>query len=82
MVHERGAPGVQHRRDADLGTEVFRIRRDREQGLGDDLEHEVIDDLLVLVSERAQRLGQGEHDVEVGDRQQILALSIEPALGG
>ena len=37
---------------------------------------------LQAQSERAQRLGQGEHDVEVRDREQILALSIEPALGG
>lgn len=38
MVDEGGTPSVQHRRDADLGTQLLGISRDREQGLRCDLE--------------------------------------------
>jgi len=38
MVDERGPPGVEHRRDADLGAQMSFVAGDREQGLGCDLE--------------------------------------------
>ncbi len=69
MVDERRAPGVQHGRDADPGAEMAFIPGDREQGLGDDLEHEIVDGALVLIGDGAQGLREREDDMEVRDRQ-------------
>ena len=81
MVVERLAPAVQHRDDADPGPEVLRIGGDRGQRLGRGLEQQAVDPGLVLVGDRAERGRQGEHDMEVGDRQQLGLARLQPGLG-
>src|SRR5271157_3915738 len=49
MVGHCRAPGVQHRRDADAGSEVLRVRRDPEHHLGRGLEQEIIDHASTLM---------------------------------
>ena len=51
VVGERGAPGVQHRDEADAGAEVPGIGRDREHGLGRGFEQQVVDHGLVLIGD-------------------------------
>jgi len=68
--------------DADAGAKVLRIGGDRQQGLGRDLEQEVVEDSLVLVGDIGNRAWQCEHEVIIRHRQQVgLALG-EPVLGG
>ena len=69
MVIEVLAPGMQHRGDADVGSQVLRIGSDRGQRLGRGRKQEAVDLGLVLVGDGADLSRQGEHNVEVGNRQ-------------
>ena len=70
MRHCR-APGVQHRGDADAGAEMLGVGSDCHHRLGRRLEHDVVDRCLVLIGEVGDWPRQREHDVEVGNRQQL-----------
>ena len=74
------APGVQHGGDADVGAEVLGIGGDRGQRLGRRREQQAVDLGLVLVGDGADRGRQREHDVEVGDRQQLGLARLKPRL--
>ena len=76
-----GAPGVQHRREADLYTETLRVGRDRQQRLGARLEQQVVDHGLVLERDGADPRRQREHDVEVGHLQQLGLARLQPLAG-
>jgi hypothetical protein len=54
MVMEVLSPGVKHGEEADLGTEMFGIGSDLEQGLGSGAQEKMVDNLLVLQSQRGQ----------------------------
>ncbi|MGY4286903.1 hypothetical protein ACVWXO_006123 [Bradyrhizobium sp. LM2.7] len=82
VMGERRAPGVQHGGDADAGAEVLRIGGDRQQGLGRDLEQEIVDHRLVLVGDVGDGRRQREHDVIVRHRQQLGLAVGEPVLCG
>ncbi len=47
-------PGVEHAEEADLGTEMFGIASDFEEGFSTALPQEIVQDLLVLQGERCQ----------------------------
>src|SRR5271168_1236937 len=70
MGHCR-APAVQYRRDADAPSEVLGVGRDGEHRLRRGLEQQIVDHGLVLVGDVANRRGQREDDVEVGNREQF-----------
>ena len=55
------------------------IGRDSLERLGGDLEEDAVDDPLVLQRDGSDLLGQGENDVELLDREQILCARLEPA---
>ena len=74
------APGVQHGRDADVGAQMLRIGGDRRQRLGRGREQQAVDLGLVLVGDGADRGRQREHDVEVGNRQQLCLARRKPRL--
>lgn len=71
VVVEVLAPGVKHRGDADLGADVLGVGSDRSERLGRGGEQQAVDRGLVLVGHGADRRRQGEHDVKVGNRQQL-----------
>src|ERR1700730_10152150 len=50
MMQKVLAPGMQHTQEADLGAEMFCVRRDLQQRGGTGAEQQVVDDLLVLKS--------------------------------
>src|SRR6202163_3196044 len=79
MGHGR-APGMEHGSDADAGTEVLWGSGDRGQGLGRDLEQQIVDDRLVVTGDVADRRRQREHDMEVRHRQQICFARRKPVL--
>ena len=47
-------PGVEHAKEADLGAEMFGIASDFEEGFGAALQQQMVQDFLVLQSERRQ----------------------------
>ena len=71
MMHEGLPPGVEHRKEPDLGAEMAGIRRDGPQRLGNRPEEEAIDNGLVLVGNGGDRRGNREDDVEVVDGEQV-----------
>jgi len=63
---------VQDCEEADLGTQMLGIGRDRTQGLGTGMKEHVVEDLLILIGDGRDRLGHGEHDMEILDAVQQL----------
>ena len=79
MMGERRAPGVEDGGDADPGAEVLRVGGDGQHRIGRGLEQEVIDERLVVIGDRGDLGRQGEHDMEIADREQISLAGLEPA---
>ena len=71
VLGHRGAPGVEHRGEADLDAEALGIGRDRTHCLRGSLEQEIVDDGLVLIGDGGNPRRQREYDVEVRDVQQF-----------
>jgi hypothetical protein len=71
VVGERGAPGVQHRHEADASAEMLGISRDRERGLGRGFEQQVVDHGLVLIGDVGDWCRQCVHHMKVRHRQQL-----------
>jgi len=78
MMREGLAPGMENSQEPDGGPEVAGVGRHLQQCPGRSLEQEPIDHLRVLEGHGGQELGQGEHDVEVGDGQEVRLLGLEP----
>ena len=72
------APRVQHQQRAQPRSQVTRIGADRLQRLGGGREQPIVQELAVAQGQRAQFMRQGEHHVEVADRQQIATLPLQP----
>ena len=69
MVGERLAPGMKNGKEADFGAEMFGVAGNGlERGRGGG-EEQVIEHLLVLQGQRIELFGNGEDDVEIGNRQ-------------
>ena len=65
MMQQGLTPGVQHGKEADLGTQMLGIGGDGSQGLGRGPEENAIDHPLVLVSDSGNLFRHGEDDVKV-----------------
>ena len=76
------SPGVKHGEEADLGSEMLGIGRDRLQGLCRDLEENTVDDLLILVSDRGDLFRQGEDYMVIGDVQKFGLPILDPFSAG
>src|SRR5215472_6633464 len=81
MVGERRSPGVEHGGEPDACAEMLGIGRDRDQGLGSDFQQQVIDDRLILIGDVGDWSRQGEHDMEIGHRQEFGLAVGQPFLG-
>ena len=73
---------MQHGGQSDAGAKMLRVGSDGDQRLGRRLEQQVVDDGLVLPGDGGDRRRQAEHDVEVGNRQQLGFPIGQPFLGG
>jgi hypothetical protein len=69
---------VQHGGEANASPQVFWVGRNGDQRLGGGPEQQVVDDGLVLERDWRDRGRQGEDEVIVGDRQQIVSLGFQP----
>jgi hypothetical protein len=69
---------VQHGGEANASPQVFWVGRNGDQRLGGGPEQQVVDDGFVLERDWRDRRRQGENDVIVGDRQQIVSLGFQP----
>ena len=78
MVVEVLPPSVQHTCDANCCSKMLRIGSDGRQCLCCGGEEEGIDFGLVLIGDGADRRRQREHDMEVGNRQQLRLACHKP----
>ncbi len=69
---------MENRQEPDGGSEVTRVGRHVQQRPGGGLEEKPVDHPGVLLGEGSKNLRQGEHDVEVGDGQEMRLLGLEP----
>ena len=81
MVGEGPGPGVQHTQNPDQAPHVMRVRGTREERLSRRSDQDVVSVVLVLADELPQLLGQGEDDMNVGDRQAFLTPFCQPGFG-
>jgi len=72
------APGVQHGKEAEFGSQVLRVRCDLAESLRGGAEQKGVEELLVLQRESRDLLRDGEHDVEVLDGEDLLLAVGEP----
>ena len=70
---------VEHAEEADLGSKMPRIAGDFKQGLGARMKEQVVDESLVLQSDRGQFTRQCEHGMDVACGQQFSFARMEPA---
>ena len=80
MMIEVLPPCVQYGGEADLGSEVFGVGGDRQEGSRGGPEQKSIDHRLVLIGDCADFGGQREHDVVIGDRQEFGLSHRQPSL--
>jgi len=78
MMIEVLPPRMQHRRDSYVGTQMLWVRGNCRKRLGHRFEQEPVDLGLVLVGDGADLCRQGEHHMEVGDRQQFRFARRKP----
>ena len=72
-------PAMQHAEETDLGSKMPRISGDFKQGLGARMKEQVVDESLVLQSDRGQFPRQCEHGMDVACGQQFSFARMEPA---
>ena len=65
VMQQGGPPGVQDGEEANLRAQMFGIGSYGAQSLGRGLEEDVVNHLLVLVSDRGNLIRQSENDVKV-----------------
>ena len=68
------SPGVKHGQKTDAGSQMSRIGRDLQQGLGHGTKQESIETAWILPGQRCEFLGHGKHHVTVRDGEQFLGL--------
>ena len=68
------SPRVQDGEEPDLGSQVFGIRRDLQEGFGDRAEQQVVEFGFVLQDQRVQFMRQSEDHMEIACRQEFLSL--------
>jgi hypothetical protein len=78
MSHQVLSPGVKDSQEADLGSEVFGIRRDRPQRLRCSPEENAVNDTLVLKRNRGKSVRHSKDDVEMLDRKEFCLPSLKP----
>jgi hypothetical protein len=78
MITKSLAPGVKHRKEADLGAQVLGVSRDGAQGLGRSPEQNVIDDLLVLQGNGGDGLRHGEDDMKILSVEKLGSTVFQP----
>ena len=82
VAHQGLAPGVEHRRHAELPIQALGIGAEGRQGRPDGLEEQIVELLGVHFDPAVEDIGQGEDQVMIGDRQDRGALALAPGERG
>jgi hypothetical protein len=82
MVGQRRTPRVQHRGDADASAKVLGVGGDRQHRFRGRAKQQIIDHRLVLEGDVGNWGRQGEHHMEISDRQQVGLTCREPGARG
>jgi hypothetical protein len=72
-------PGMQHSEEANLGAEMPGITSHFEESFCTGAKQQIIDDFLVVQSQRSQLRRQSENDMDVGRGQKFAATCLDPA---
>src|SRR6266852_9679100 len=78
MMHQCRSPTMENGEEAELGTEMFGISGNGTELVVHRLEEDYVDHPFVLVRDGGDFLRDGEHDVEILDRQQFGFASLDP----
>jgi hypothetical protein len=73
-------PGVQHAKEADLGSEVPGVGGNFEERLSAATEQQAVDQFFVLQRQGCQLVGKRKYDVSVGSSEQFGASRGQPAI--
>lgn len=71
-------PGMEDGGEANVGAEMTRVGRDIEEGLGRSMEQEIVEALGIPKEERAEGIGKGEDDVEMGHGEDAGQGALDP----
>ena len=71
-------PGVEHRREADVGPQAVIVPGKLQEGAGSGCEEEIEDEFLVEQDQRVEFVGQGYHQVKVVSWQESLPTFFQP----
>ena len=82
MAGQRLAPGVQHQGGTQLPVQALGVGTEGAQGLPGALQELVVDELRMQLDPGVEALGQGEHQVVVGDLQGLGTLALTPVPRG
>src|SRR5215469_1793302 len=74
------SPGVQNGNHTDIGSQVFRIRCDREQSLCAGREQQIVKQARVLQSQDIQLVRYGEDNVEIAGVEEFAFPGRQPTL--
>jgi len=74
------SPRVKNRDDTDLGSEVFGIGCDFQQGLCAGSEQQIVKQARVFQGQHIEFVRQGEHDMEIAGVEEFAFACCEPAL--
>src|ERR1700738_2515278 len=75
-------PGMEHREETDLRSEMLGVDGNLQKGFGAGPEQQVVEELLVLQQQWRELVGQGKDHVEVADREEFFLARREPAVTG
>jgi len=78
MEHQGLSPGVKQGEEANPCAKVLGIGSDAQEGLGDGAEQQIVNHPRISQRQHSKRIRQGEHDVIVSDREQLLLTSFKP----
>ena len=81
MIAHRPIPGMEDAHHPNRAAEPLRIQGERLERVRGRLEQQVIDEFLVRAGQRIERMGQGDGDEDIGDREEFFQLGVAPGIG-
>ena len=72
------APGVKYGEESNLGAQVLGIARNSEEGLGGGAEEDVVYDFGIVEGNGGDRVGKGEHHMEILNGQKFGGALLKP----
>jgi hypothetical protein len=81
VVDQSLGPGVQDTQHPDQAPHIMWVRGERDERLRRGPEQDVVQVFLVGAYKRPQLSGQGQDDMKVGDRQELLPPLYQPSFG-